>query len=52
MPLKRGKSRKVMAHNYNKLIAEGYPPRQARAIMLRMAEDSDKKPKKRKRSSQ
>jgi hypothetical protein len=37
MPLKRGKSRKVVSLNIRKLRKEGYPERQAVAISLRKA---------------
>jgi len=42
MPLKRGKSRKVIAENIKKLIQEGYPQKQAVAIAMRIAGKSRK----------
>jgi hypothetical protein len=37
MPLKRGRSQKVVSANIRRLRAEGYPPKQAVAISLRNA---------------
>ena len=37
MPLKRGKSNKVVGQNIGKLIAEGHPQKQAAAIALKKA---------------
>jgi hypothetical protein len=47
MPLRRGKSRKVIAQNIDKLLSEGYTRRQAIAIALRLAGKSVKKRRKR-----
>lgn len=46
MPLKKGKSHKVMSENYKAEIAAGKPPKQAKAIMLSKALGPKKKPKK------
>lgn len=46
MPLKKGKSRKVMGENYEAEIAAGKPPRQAKAIMLAKAYGPKRKAKK------
>lgn len=46
MPLKEGKSKKVMGDNYNAEIAAGKPPKQAKAIMLNKAYGPKKKGKK------
>lgn len=46
MPLKEGSSRETKAHNYAKLRAEGYPRKQAIAIMLDKAGQSRKKKRK------
>ena len=34
MPLKQGRSRKIVSSNIKKLADEGYPPKQAVAIAL------------------
>lgn len=46
MPLKKGSSDDTVSANIKKLIAEGYPRRQAVAIALEQAERSNKKGKK------
>lgn len=46
MPLKSGKSKKVMGDNYKAEIAAGKPPAQAKAIMLSKAYGPVKKKKK------
>ena len=50
MPLKKGKSKKVIEENINELIAAGHPPAQATAIAYHVAgeEDNKKKAKKKK----
>lgn len=47
MPLKKGKSDKVVSSNIKKLMNEGYPQKQAIAISLESAGKS-KKPNKKK----
>jgi len=47
MPLKKGKSDKVVSSNIKKLMAEGYPRAQSIAISLESAGKS-KKPSKKK----
>ena len=43
MPLRRGMSDKVVSQNIGKLIAEGYPQKQAAAIALKRAGRSKEK---------
>jgi len=45
MPLKRGKSKKVISENIRTLRHEGYPQDQAVAIAMEKARESDGPPK-------
>jgi uncharacterized protein YoaH (UPF0181 family) len=50
MPLQKGSSQKTISANIKKLIAEGYPPKQAIAVALENARDTSRgKRKKRKK---
>ncbi len=46
MPLKKGKSSKIISENIEELIHEGYPQKQAIAIAMKTAGISRKKTKK------
>lgn len=48
MPLKKGKSKKVMAKNYEEMIAAGHPKKVAQAAMLNEAYGPVKKKAKKK----
>jgi len=50
MPLKKGRSRKVISYNIREMRASGHPQRQAVAAALTMARGGKKMPKKRKSS--
>ena len=47
MPLKKGRSKKVVSQNIGILVGEGYPQRQAVAIAMHKAGKSRAKKKKR-----
>jgi len=49
MPLKKGKSSKVVSSNISELVHSGYPQRQAIAISLNKAGKSKKQKKGKKR---
>lgn len=50
MPLKRGKSKAVKSENMRRLVNEGYPQKQAAAIMYSEAGESMPKKKGKKKS--
>lgn len=47
MPLKKGKSRKVISENIREMVRAGHPQKQAVAASLREARDSKKRKRKR-----